>query len=461
MPTVKTFLLPDLGEGLTEADLLTWSVAVGDTVELNQIIAEVETAKASVELPSPYAGTVTTLHAGEGTTVDVGSPFIDIEVTADPDTESGDSLGSPTATGEPEKAGRTPVLVGYGVAAEGTSRRRRKGGSGPAQEAAAAAASPRDASTTDNGAAPTGSGRPLASPPVRFAAKQQGVDLADIAGSGGQGQITRSDLDRFLHSAPHGSAALAAPINEAEPTPTWHAVPTVVGDEERIPIKGVRKHTAAAMVASAFTAPHVTEFVDVDVTPTMELLEQLKQHKHFAGVRITPLTLVAKALLVALRTNPTLNSAWDENAQEIVIKKYVHLGIAAATPRGLMVPNIKNAHALGLRELAVALSDLTGRAKDGKTGPADLADGTITITNVGVFGVDAGTPILNPGEAAILCFGSIRRRPWEYQGEIALRSITTLSLSFDHRLVDGQQGSQFLATMADLLSDPLSLIAMS
>ena len=215
------------------------------------------------------------------------------------------------------------------------------------------------------------------------------------------------------------------------------------------------------MVRSAFTAPHVTEFVTVDVTPTIDLLAQLRDTKHFTDVRLTPLTLVAKALLVALRTNPTLNSSWDEDAQEIVIKRSVNLGIAAATPRGLMVPNIKNAHTLGLRDLAIALSDLTTTAKEGKTGPADLADGTITITNVGVFGVDAGTPILNPGEAAILCFGAIRRQPWEYQGEIALRSVTTLSLSFDHRLVDGEQGSRFLAAIGQILSDPLTLIALS
>lgn len=443
MTSIKTFHLPDLGEGLTEAELITWTVAVGDSVELNQIIAEVETAKASVELPSPYEGTVAALHAEEGETVDVGAAFIDIAVAAASD--SGPHPDPSPAPAADAPAERTPVLVGYGVAAEGSSRRRKAGRAADSQIGVAASGS----------AEPVPAGRPLAAPPVRFAAKQRGVDLADVVPTGPRGQVTRADLDRFLATAPSIDEEATTPL--APPAQTTSAV----GDEERIPIKGVRKHTAAAMVRSAFTAPHVTEFVDVDVTPTMELLEKIKQHKHFAGVRITPLALVAKAVLVALRSNPTLNSHWDEEAQEIVVKRYVNLGIAAATPRGLMVPNIKNAHTLGLRDLAVALSDLTATAKDGKTGPADLADGTITITNVGVFGVDAGTPILNPGEAAILCFGSIRRRPWEHDGEIALRSITTLSLSFDHRLVDGEQGSKFLATLGDLLSDPISLIALS
>lgn len=402
MPTVRTFLLPDLGEGLTEAQLLTWSVRVGDTVALNQIIAEVETAKAMVELPSPYAGTVVALHAEEGATIDVGNPFIDIEVP------------EPTESGE-----RVPVLVGYGVAEDSPRRHRRS-------QAPVTAAVPR-------------TGRALASPPVRFIARQRGIDLTDIEPTGRRGEVTRADIEGFLRTPDAGS-------------PTRQ--------EDRTPIKGVRKHTAQAMVRSAFTAPHVTIFVDVDVTPTMELLDRLRATEHFSGVRLTPLAFVAKALLVALRTNPDLNTFWDEDAQEIVTKRYVNLGIAAATPRGLMVPNIKDAHTLGLRELAVALAELTSTAKAGKTQPAALTEGTITITNIGVFGIDSGTPILNPGEAAILCFGSIRTRPWEHRGDIALRSITTLSLAFDHRLVDGEQGSKFLAAIAHILADPMTLIAL-
>ncbi|MFI7166497.1 dihydrolipoamide acetyltransferase family protein [Rhodococcus erythropolis] len=440
MHTVKTFLLPDLGEGLTDAELLTWMVEIGDTVALNQIIAEVETAKASVELPSPYAGTVVALHASEGTTVDVGSPFIDISVAAPDEVDS-----SPTTQDLPHTAERIPVLVGYGVAEESTSRRRRKVSTGTVT-----------VPTVDRQT--QFPGRPLTSPPVRFAAKEYGIDLAHVNATGIHGDVTRDDLERHRNtaSAERTEPNSREPLSQAPPASISSA-----REEERIPIKGVRKHTAAAMVRSAFTAPHVTEFVTVDITPTMELLTRLKETKHFSDVRLTPLALVAKALLVALRTNPSLNSHWDEDANEIVVKHFVNLGIAAATPRGLMVPNIKNAHTLALRDLALALSDLTTTAKEGKTGPLDLSEGTITITNVGVFGVDSGTPILNPGEAAILCFGSIRRQPWEHQGEIALRSVTTLSLSFDHRLVDGEQGSTFLSAIAHILSDPMSLIALS
>ncbi|NLG47385.1 dihydrolipoamide acetyltransferase family protein [Gordonia sp. (in: high G+C Gram-positive bacteria)] len=434
MPVIETFNLPDLGEGLTDAELVTWSVAVGDVIELNQEIAEVETAKASVELPSPYAGTVVKLHVAEGATLDVGSPLIDVEVA------------DGAETGE-EPAGRTPVLVGYGVAEERAGRRRRK----------VAAPEPAAPAPTDSGAGGSGAGgsdvgdsdtvpsvKPLAAPPVRKLARERGVDLTEVTATGSSGQVTRDDLERHegagadaVHSAPSGAL------------------------EERTPIRGVRRRTADAMVRSAFTAPHVTEFVDVDVTPMMDLVAKLTEHKRFDGVRITPLALVAKALLVSLRGNPSLNSTWDDATQEIVTKRYVNLGIAAATPRGLMVPNIKNAHELSLRDLAERLSDLTALAKAGTTPPADLVGGTISITNVGVFGVDAGTPILNPGEAAILCFGAVRRRPWEWQGEIALREVTTLSLSFDHRLVDGEQGSKFLATVAEVLADPLALIALS
>ncbi|MBY6539277.1 2-oxo acid dehydrogenase subunit E2 [Rhodococcus sp. BP-349] len=412
MSTVKTFLLPDLGEGLADAELLTWSVDVGDTITLNQTIAEVETAKASVELPSPYAGVVVARHAEEGTTIDVGAPFLDIEVAgpAPADTAGPATTDEAAADARPEPSvekaetetveaapTRTPVLVGYGVAEETSSR------------------------------------RPLAAPPVRKEARDRGIDLATVAPTGPHGNVTRDDL-----------AVSSAPLT----------------DEERTPIKGVRKHTAEAMVRSAFTAPHVTEFVTVDVTPMMELLDELKASSLLAGVRVTPLALVAKALLIGVREHPSLNSSWDEAANEIVTKKYVNLGIAAATPRGLMVPNIKNAQTLGFRDLCSSLSALTAVAKEGKTGPAELADGTITITNIGVFGIDSGTPILTPGEAAILCFGAVRRQPWEYRGEIALRHVTTLSLSFDHRLVDGEQGSKFLSTVATLLSDPVGFTAL-
>ncbi|MGC4932085.1 dihydrolipoamide acetyltransferase family protein [Gordonia sp. DT30] len=455
MTETQTFLLPDLGEGLTEAELVSWFVGVGDAVELNQVIAEVETAKASVELPSPYSGTVVALHAGEGDTVDVGTPFIDISTGAATDslpttstTDATDTATTPEGTAE-----RVPVLVGYGVADEASSRRRARG-----------ATRTTETPTASTGTAEAEGGgrfaetRPLAKPPVRFLAKQNGIELGNVPATGAHGEVTRADVTAYIAAQSLSDDADTETSSHADAPP----VPVVGshGAETRTPIKGVRKHTAAAMVASAFTAPHVTEFVTVDITETLDLLERLRAHRRFSDTRLTPLALISKALLIAVRANPSLNSSWDEDSGEIVTKHYVNLGIAAATPRGLMVPNIKDADRMSLHELANALVDLTTTAKAGKTSPGDLAAGTITITNVGVFGVDSGTPILNPGEAGILCVGAIRRQPWEHEGEIALRSVTTLSLSFDHRLVDGEQGSRFLADIGRILSDPFELIAL-
>lgn len=420
MPVTETFRLPDLGEGLTDAELIRWNVAVGEVIALNQIIAEVETAKAAVELPSPYAGTVVALHAAEGTVLAVGAQLIDVAVESDvPE----DPSATPGPTPIPE---RTPVLVGYGVAAETPSRR---------------AASPSSVGSSSDVAQPAAD-RPLAAPPIRRAAREHGADLADIVPTGRHGEVTRDDLDRHLQRATRSSAPATGPQPET-----------------RTPIQGVRRRTAEAMVSSAFTAPHVTEFVSVDVTPMMDAIATLSGHEPFTDVHLTPLALVAKALLIALRRHPSLNSTWDAESGEIITKHYVNLGIAAATPRGLLVPNIKGAHDLSLRALAAALAELTVAAKAGRTVPADLTGGTITITNIGVFGIDGGTPILNPGEAAIVCFGAVRRRPWEYDGQVSLRQVTTLSLSFDHRLVDGEQGSRFLAAIAGFLADPVTLLA--
>ncbi|MDN5669140.1 MAG: 2-oxo acid dehydrogenase subunit E2, partial [Renibacterium salmoninarum] len=296
--------------------------------------------------------------------------------------------------------------------------------------------------------------RPRSTPPVRKLARDLGIDLSTVAGTGPGGLITREDV-QSASSVPGAAGGVdfayvggQVPFDLSKPR------------EVRSPIKGVRKYTAAAMVASAFTAPHVTEFLTIDVTPTMELLAKLKAGRAFAGLKLTPLTIVAKALCIAVGRNPSLNSRWDEANQEIVTMNYINLGIAAATPRGLTVPNIKDAESKSLLELAQALGELTETARAGKTTPEDLSGGTISITNIGVFGIDAGTPILNPGEAGILALGSVRRMPWEYQGEVALRQVLTLSLSFDHRLVDGEQGSKFLADVGTILSDPGMLITM-
>ncbi len=336
--------------------------------------------------------------------------------------------------------------------------------------APAAVAAPAPAAVNGNGAAPAvpgGPDRPLAKPPVRKLAKDLGVDLWSVRPSGPDGIITRADVQAAAAAAvPEVQApAPAAPAPQAAPAAplpaTAGAAPAVVSDgarETRIPVKGVRKATAAAMVGSAFTAPHVTEFVTVDVTRTMKLVQELKQDPDMAGLRVNPLLLVAKALLVAIRRNPGINASWDEANQEIVEKHYVNLGIAAATPRGLIVPNIKDAHAKTLPELAGALGDLVATAREGRTSPADMQGGTVTITNVGVFGVDTGTPILNPGEAAILAFGAVKLQPWVHKGKVKPRQVTTLALSFDHRLVDGELGSKVLADIAAVLEQPRRLV---
>ncbi|MFY7069471.1 dihydrolipoamide acetyltransferase family protein [Nocardiopsis changdeensis] len=444
---VHSFKLPDVGEGLVDAEILTWFVKPGDVIEVNQNICEIETAKAVVELPSPFAGTVKELLVEEGQTVDVGTVII----TVDDGTGGGDDAAAP-AEEEREKP-----LVGYGEKAAATQRRarRRPASSGPVSPAPAPRPAAAPAPPVAVAPAPVATqGRPLAKPPVRKLAKDLGVNLATVAPSGAGGIITRDDV----HAAAQGVQAAPEPAAAPQEAPAAAAAPAGSVDrsarERRVPIKGVRKATAAAMVGSAFTAPHVTEFLQVDVTRTMKAVARLREHPDFAGVRVSPLLMVAKALLLAIRRNPDVNASWDEANQEIVVKDYVNLGIAAATERGLVVPNIKDAGAKTLPQLAVALKELTETARAGKVTPADMSGGTVTITNVGVFGVDAGTPILNPGEAAILAFGQIRDMPWVHKGKLKIRKVTTLSLSFDHRLVDGELGSKVLRDVGAALEDP-------
>jgi pyruvate dehydrogenase E2 component (dihydrolipoamide acetyltransferase) len=350
----------------------------------------------------------------------------------------------PVRAPEPETPKRQPVLVGYGVAASSTKRRPRKKAAVPAQA---------KAGPELNGHATVTEPRPLAKPPVRKLAKDLGVDLAGVTPTGPGGVITREDIQAAV--APAAPAAPAVSPVVVEP-PVTSVQPSAL--ETRVPIKGVRKATAAAMVASAFTAPHVTEFLTFDITRTMRLVQELKADPAFAGLKVSPLLLVAKALLVAIRRNPDVNAAWDEARQEIVHKGYVNLGIAAATPRGLIVPNIKDAHAKTLPELAAALGELVATAREGRTSPGDMQGGTVTITNVGVFGVDTGTPILNPGESAILAFGAVKEQPWVHKGKVKPRQVTTLALSFDHRLVDGELGSRVLADTAAILEYPKRLM---
>jgi 2-oxoisovalerate dehydrogenase E2 component (dihydrolipoyl transacylase) len=500
MSRIKEFKLPDLGEGLTEGEILKWLVSVGDMINLNQPIVEVETAKAAVEIPAKWAGQVNAIFHAEGETVEVGTPIIAIDTdpgAGPPEAPAAGSAGSPTAEpsaeavatvevagdapvepgliGGPAPGGRTAVLVGYGPRTTVAKRRPRRTDDRPPSAAAPAEAvaptapaapapqapatppvapQPAPAHTTaapvaaPPGQAPANGGGPaLAKPPVRKLARDLGVDLLTIAGTGPNGSITREDVQQAADRA-------AAPTS---PAPAFAAstAPAFGPDrEQRIPIKGVRKLTAENMVASAFTAPHVTEFLTLDVTRSMRALERLREQPDWRDMRLSPLLLVAKACLLALRRHPLVNSTWSAQTNEIVVKEYVNLGIAAATDRGLIVPNIKDAGRLSLRELAEALTALAATAKQGRTAPADMSGGTFTITNVGVFGVDTGTPILPPGEAAILAFGTVREQPWVHKGKVKPRMVTTLGLSFDHRIIDGELGSRFLRDVGTFLADP-------
>ena len=469
MTRIREFNLPDLGEGLTEGEILKWLVAEGDTVALNQPIVEVETAKAAVEIPAKWAGKITKIYHGEGETVEVGSPLIAIDTQPDAGdlpqpsaaslaaVEVAPSEGAvePGLIGGPAPGGRTAVLVGYGP--KSTTAKRRPRTTGPSTvsdvtppEPAAPAPPPAPVSPPPPAppVAPPSAGGVLAKPPVRKLARDLGVDLRALTGSGPSGSITREDV----HAAANGAAASATQA----PPPVMFG-----GDrEQRIPVKGVRKLTAENMVASAFTAPHVTEFLQIDMTRSMRALDRLREMPQWQGLRVSPLLLVARSVLSAIGRYPLMNSTWSGETNEIIVKEYVNLGIAAATERGLIVPNIKDAGRLSMRELADAMNGLVATAKSGRTAPADMSGGTFTITNVGVFGVDAGTPILPPGEAAILAFGAVREMPWVHKGKIRVRQVTTLALSFDHRIVDGELGSKFLRDVGAFLTDPeLALLA--
>ena len=478
MSRVKEFNLPDLGEGLTEGEILQWLVNVGDTITLNQPIVEVETAKAAVEIPAKWAGKVTRIYHDAGSTVEVGSPIIAIDTEPDAGDLPDDSSGGPSAEtlasvemapaegmvepgliGGPAPGGRTAVLVGYGPKTAIAKRRARKDAAPGSPTAApveapapppppAAPEPPPPAATAPSGPLNGASGgTALAKPPVRKLARDLGVDLHTLVGTGPQGSITREDVQ----------AATSAPAMVTGP-PAVGAPSFGPDREQRVPVKGVRKLTAENMVASAFTAPHVTEFLTVDVTRSMKALDRLRATAEWRDVRVSPLLLVAKAALMAIARHPMVNSTWSEQTGEIVVKQYVNLGIAAATERGLIVPNIKDAGRLSLRELADAMTALVQVAKSGRTPPADMSGGTFSITNVGVFGVDTGTPILPPGEAAILALGTIREMPWVHRGKIKVRHVTTLSLSFDHRIIDGELGSKFLSDLGAFLTDPEAML---
>ncbi len=465
--STRTFVLPDVGEGLTEAEIVTWHVSEGDEVQVNDVLVEIETAKSLVELPSPYTGVVRGLLVAEGVTVPVGSPIVEFDAAAEASTPlesaplsqnaAGAASGSQNATAEQAGSGAGAgagadaasgaVLVGYGSGTGASSRRRT-----PAQRPVAASVGV------------------VAKPPIRKLARDLGVELAAVVPSGETGEVTRDDVLRH--------ASQASVFRNIE-TPEWPEVreetiavrdepaAVVVTDrpapgarEESFPVKGVRKATSTAMVQSAYTAPHVSVWTDVDATRTMELVKRLKSSPDFADVKVSPLLIMARAVIWAVRRTPMVNSAWidTEDGAQIRVRHYVNLGIAAATPRGLLVPNIKDAQDLSMRELARALEKLTLTAREGKTSPADQQNGTITITNIGVFGMDAGTPIINPGESGIVALGTIRQKPWVVDGEVRPRWVTTVAGSFDHRVIDGDGMSRFIADVASILEEPALLL---
>lgn len=428
--SIAKFPLPDVGEGLTEAEIVSWKVAPGDKVSVNQTICEIETAKSVVELPCPFEGEVTELLAQEGDTVEVGTPIIAVSVAgAAPMLSEMDTPANEPDTGAEYKL---PTLVGYGDAGEAKSRRKRAVSVAPITTAIPVAMV-RAASSSDS---------VLAKPPIRKMAKELGVNLAEVVGTGLHGEITREDVI--------GAASQASVFKNL----TTPEAPSE--REERIPVKGVRKAIATAMVKSAFTAPHVSIFVDVDATRTMEYVKRLRSSVDFAGIKVTPLLIMAKAIIWAVRRNRMVNSTWTD--EEIIVHNFVNLGIAAATPRGLIVPNIKDADSMSMLELAQAIEQLAATAREGKTTPEDMSNGTITITNIGVFGVDTGTPILNPGEVSIVALGSIRKKPWVVDDEIVVRQITTIGATFDHRVVDGDVASRFVQDVASVIEEPALLL---
>ncbi|MDX6324556.1 MAG: hypothetical protein QOK15_910 [Nocardioidaceae bacterium] len=504
---VHEYKLPDPGEGLTEAEIVTWRVKPGDVIKVNDVVVEIETAKSLVELPSPYAGTVQAVLVPEGETVPVGTPIITVDdgkdapvapavepdgagaaaavEPASPSVGPGGSAEStspvdphnPAASG----GGENQTLVGYGPRSGSAMRRARRGPATPPTQAGSTAQMQVQGSFSFGGAdtsevvpadetpvpataarvseeRPGGVwsvGRVLAKPPVRKLARELGVDLASLQPSGPGGVVTREDVEAAAGAGDTADTA-AAMRGSATGAPVLTSPAALV--DRREPIKGVRKMMGQAMVRSAFTIPHVTEWITVDVTRTMKLVETLRHDREFREVRLSPLLVLARAVCLAMRRTPEVNAVWDDVAQEVVYKASVNLGIAAATPRGLIVPNVRSADAMSLVELAASLNELTTTAREGRTQPAAMADGTFTITNVGVFGVDSGTPIINPGESAILAFGAVRKQPWVHKGRIRPRDLTTLALSFDHRFIDGAKGSRFLADVAAILERPATAL---
>lgn len=490
---MTTFRLPDLGEGLTESTILTWHVAEGDQVELNQLLADVETAKAVVELSSPYAGRVATLHAAEGETLPVGSPLIEVmtaeeesaeeepveeeprgeEPTAadgapdgadddasvprenevDPSVDASD----PSAAASPDRAEgpqRQAVLVGYGPVLSGGERPRRRPRSFTTVPFHGCPAEP--PSQHQHPQAPQHT--PAALPPVRRHARDLGVDLAAVQGSGPQGRILRADVDAC---AVGGTSTLGARSDATAPTspasastPAAVPAPTAHRASRLVPVTGLRRQTARAMVESATTAPQAAVFATIDVTATLKQVRRATAE----GPPTSFLSAVCRAVILAAGRTPGANARFDAEAGQIEQFEQVALGVAVATERGLVVATLPEAVTATAPALTASIRAQAAKAREGSLTPAELTGSTLTVTNVGVFGVDGGIPLLNPGQSTIVAVGAIQRRPWEHRGKVALRKVVTLTVGFDHRVLDGAEASAFLTDITDVLSTPQILL---
>ncbi|WP_460067725.1 dihydrolipoamide acetyltransferase family protein [Streptomyces sp. YKOK-I1] len=431
MAQVLEFKLPDLGEGLTEAEIVRWLVQVGDVVAVDQPVVEVETAKAMVEVPCPYGGVVTARFGEEGTELPVGAPLITVAV------------GAPASGGPAEGSGN--VLVGYGTS-EAPARRRRVR---PAQSPHAAQPTSVASAEATPAAPATEPGGPVAviSPLVRRLAREGGLDLRELKGSGRDGLILRADVENALR------AAVAAPEPALEPSPA--PAPSTLTGGHRIPLKGVRGAVADKLSRSRREIPDATCWVDADATGLMRARAAMNAA---GGPKISLLALLARICTAALARFPELNSTVDLEAREIVRFDQVHLGFAAQTERGLVVPVVRDAHARDAEGLTAEFARLTDVARDGRLTPADLTGGTFTLNNYGVFGVDGSTPIINHPEAAMLGVGRIVPKPWVHEGELAVRQVVQLSLTFDHRVCDGGTAGGFLRYVADCVEQPAVLL---
>jgi 2-oxoisovalerate dehydrogenase E2 component (dihydrolipoyl transacylase) len=409
--TVREFLLPDLGEGLEDAEVVAWRVAKGDQVELNQVLVEINTAKALVEIPAPWEGQVEELLAAEGEVVKVGQPLVSIRVSA--------PSSAPEQAPESPKPKRQPLLVGYGVEEEENV---------PAPGRGSSTAGTRER------------GQPVpASPPVRRLARELGVDLTTVSGSGPDGRVTREDVIKV--------AGDAEPATSSETTE----------EVQRIPVRGIRRMIAEKMATAAREVPQVTTFLTVDATALQAFRGELAGG---SARRITPLPIVVRALVEVCKDHPRLNSSFDAARQEIVVHRRFHVGIATDTEQGLLVPVIRDADSLGLVALSAEIGRLTEAARAGKAAPGELIGSTITVTNVGTFGAEYGTPIVNYPEAAILALGVVEARALVVDGEVQARPAVTLSLTFDHRVLDGAEAGRAMRSLKSLLESPFSLGAL-